>query len=196
MLGVTMRTVQLWADGGVLACWKTEGGHRRITTESLDRLLASRKLPGAPPAEQTPAAVEVAASEGPIRILIVDDEPAMRRLYRMQLARWPMAPEVATANNGIEGLVILGALRPHLLIADLNMPGMDGYQMLLTLRAMPQLDATEIVVVTGVGADQIADRGGLPEGIMVLPKPVPFDELQKIAERVAIQNGCRSGGGN
>lgn len=37
-LGVSIRTIQLWVDGGVLAAWKTVGGHRRITLDSLARL--------------------------------------------------------------------------------------------------------------------------------------------------------------
>lgn len=40
-LGVSIRTVQLWVDGGALEAWKTVGGHRRISLESLERL---RKL--------------------------------------------------------------------------------------------------------------------------------------------------------
>ena len=158
---VPVRTVQLWANGGVLDCWKTEGGHRRILRVSVERLLARREpqssvrlsAPRAAPsggAEIVGADATAATPAEVLRILVVDDEPALLRLYRLQLARWPLAPEVATASNGIEGLVILGRQCPHLLIADLNMPEMDGFRMLRMLRGMPQLDDTEIVVVTGL----------------------------------------------
>jgi excisionase family DNA binding protein len=189
MLGVTLRTVQLWANRGVLESWKTQGGHRRITRDSVERLLASHGQPPAPATE-----VPGLASTTPIetlRVLVVEDEPDLLRLYRMRLARWPMAPEVSTASNGFEGLVLLGSLQPHLLIADLHMPEVDGFQMLRTLRSMPQLDAMEIVVVTGLGAADIEQHGGLPGGTTVLPKPIPFADLEKIAERVATENGCR-----
>lgn len=189
MLGVTLRTVQLWANRGVLESWKTQGGHRRITRDSVERLLASHGQPPAPATE-----VPGLASTTPIetlRVLVVEDEPDLLRLYRMRLARWPMAPEVSTASNGFEGLVLLGSLQPHLLIADLHMPEMDGFQMLRTLRSVPQLDAMEIVVVTGLGAADIEQRGGLPGGTTVLPKPISFTDLEKIAERVATENGCR-----
>ncbi|MCX7169081.1 MAG: helix-turn-helix domain-containing protein, partial [Proteobacteria bacterium] len=120
MLGVTMRTVQLWANSGLLTCWKTEGGHRRILRDSVERLLAARILPESMPV--APVAVSADQPAGPLRILVVEDDPDLLRLYRLQLARWPMQPEVTTAMNGFEGLVILGSLRPHLLIADLHMP--------------------------------------------------------------------------
>lgn len=194
MLGVTLRTVQLWANRGVLESWKTEGGHRRILRDSVERLLADR--------DQQPAGaiadVAVVVPSGPeaLRILVVEDEPDLLRLYRMQLARWAMAPEVSLANNGFEGLVLIGSVRPHLLIADLHMPEMDGFQMLRTLRAMPQLDAMEIVVVTGLDPADVAQRGDLPSGTAILPKPIPFAELERIAARVAAGNACQIRGKN
>jgi len=191
MLGVTMRTVQLWANSGLLTCWKTEGGHRRIMRDSVERLLAARGSPQS--VLVAPTSTGADKPGGPLRILVVEDDPDLLRLYRLQLARWPMQPEVTTAMNGFEGLVHLGSRRPHLLITDLHMPEVDGYHMLRILRTMPQLDATEIVVVTGIGAEDVAQRGGLPQGIPILPKPVPFAELEKIALRVAAQNGCRLG---
>ncbi len=192
MLGVTLRTVQIWANRGVLESWKTEGGHRRILRDSVERLLADRNPPPGPMAD-TP--ITTPSSTEALRILVVEDEPDLLRLYRMQLARWPMAPDVSRAGNGFEGLVLIGSVRPHLLIADLHMPEMDGFQMLRTLRAMPQLDAMEIVVVTGLDPADIAQRGGLPSGTAILPKPIPFTELERIAARVAAASACRTGGG-
>lgn len=192
MLGVTLRTIQLWADRGVLESWKTEGGHRRIQRYSVERLLAVRNQQ--PAGTQADAGIASPPSAEALRILVVEDEPDLLRLYRMQLARWPTAPEVSLAGNGFEGLVLIGSVRPHLLIADLHMPEMDGFQMLRTLRAMPQLDAMEIVVVTGLDPSDVAQRGGLPNGTAILPKPIPFSELERIAARVAVANACRIGG--
>ncbi len=187
LLGVSLRTVQLWAESGLLQGWKTEGGHRRIQRASVERLLAGR---------QTAIEADAPASEPPVpstadalRIMVVEDDPSLLRLYRVRLARWPMHPHVTTAANGFEGLVRIGSERPDLLIADLSLPEMDGFQMLRTIRAMPELDATEIVVVSGLDAAAVEAKGGLPEGIPVLTKPIPFGELERIALRVATQAG-------
>jgi CheY-like chemotaxis protein len=126
-----------------------------------------------------------------LRILVVEDEPTLLRLYRLQLAKWPLQPEVTTALNGFEALVRVGQMRPDLLIADLVMPEMDGFQMLHTLYAMPDMDAMEIAVVTGLDTRDITQRGGLPKGVSLLPKPIPFPELEKIAERLAVKLGRR-----
>ena len=182
LLGVSLRTVQLWAENGLLTCWRTAGGHRRIPRASIERLLLSKvsELPVAVPQDapkDEPAAV--------LRVLAVEDDPTTLRLYRVMLGRWALAPEVTTATNGFEALVRLGSIRPHLLITDLSMPEMDGFKMVRTLRGMPELDEMEIVVVSGLETDAIRQSGGLPAGIPVLPKPVPFAELERIALAVA-----------
>lgn len=193
MLGVTLRTIQLWADGGLLECWKTSGGHRRIARESVERLLQVRPAPES--AGETGLHDRTEHSPERLRILVVDDEADILRLYRMQLARWQLAPHVTVAANGYEGLVLLGSTQPHMLITDLHMPEMDGFQMLRILRTLSQVDATEIVVVTGLDPEEIAARGGLPSGVATIKKPIPFAELEKIATRIAASSGCLIGTG-
>ena len=78
------------------------------------------------------------------------------------MSDWSIAPEVTTVNNGIESLLQLGRALPDLLITDLNMPQTDGFQVLHAIRAMPEFDSLEIVVVTGIGQEEISARGGLP----------------------------------
>lgn len=180
MLGVALRTIQLWANSGLLECWKTSGGHRRISRDSIEKLksIRNRQITGS------------TLSLPRMRILVVEDDLNMLRLYRMQLARWELAPQVEFAANGFHGLVLLGSMRPHLLITDLMMPEMNGVQMLSMLRKFPELDNTEIVVVTGLNAEAVFEQQGILDGVTILPKPVPFAELEKIALDIAKQNQC------
>jgi CheY-like chemotaxis protein len=67
---------------------------------------------------------------------------------------------------------------PDLVIADLRMPGLDGFDMIHTLHNDPSFGEMDIVVVTGMHKDEIAARGGLPKGMTVLNKPVSFATLQ------------------
>lgn len=174
MLGVSLRTAQMWTEAGLLEAWKTEGGHRRISRQSVERLLAS----GPGPRAMAPV------PDNKLVILVVDDEAEILRLYERQMSRWPMHPEIITAKNGIEALVKLGLVMPDLLVTDLRMPDMDGFQMLQQLKAMPELADMTTVVVSGL--DQAAiEAGGVPAGIPVLPKPIPFDRLLDIATVVA-----------
>jgi CheY-like chemotaxis protein len=176
---VSLRTVQLWSEAEVLEAWKTTGGHRRITRSSVERLLA-----GQPPVVESANAIDSA-----LRVLLVEDDPQVLRLYERQMARWPMQPLVATAENGFEALIRIGLRKPDLLITDLSMPEMDGFRMLRHLRAMPELAKVTIVVVSGLDPAEIEAHGGVPEGIPILPKPVPFDRLRDIATVLASRNG-------
>jgi CheY-like chemotaxis protein len=106
------------------------------------------------------------------------------RLYEVNMLRWPMAPEVFAFDNAIAALLMMGRQRPDLLVVDLNMPGMDGFKMLNTLRSSPEMKQTTIVVVSGLARAEIDARGGISADIEILPKPIPFTQLLTIATRV------------
>lgn len=172
-LGVSLRTVQLWVESGVLRAWKTAGGHRRILVTSVDEILEQRRT--ALGDAEAPTAVA-----SPFTLVVVEDEPDLLKLYRLQVASWKLPLRLVTATNGFEGLVRIGEAQPQMLIADLNMPGMDGFRMIRSLRASADYKDMEIVVVTALGKAEIADRGGLPEDVKVMTKPVPFSELERL----------------
>ena len=182
MLGISLRTAQLWVENGMLEAWKTEGGHRRIARASIEKLLASTPASGA---SSDAHAVEVKAENRPFTILVAEDEPDLLRLYELNMMLWPMRPRVLTASNGFQALVMLGSQKPDMMVADLHMPGMDGFRMLHTLHEMSESKPMTIVVVTGLDADEIEARGGVPEGIGILPKPIPFDRLLRFAAEAA-----------
>lgn len=66
----------------------------------------------------------------PLRTLVVDDEPAARRGVRLLLDRDPEVEVVGEAGDGVEALALIGRLRPELVFLDVQMPGMDGFEVL------------------------------------------------------------------
>lgn len=174
LLGVSVRTAQLWAESGLLTAWKTPGGHRRITRESVDKLR---------PRDTQPVVAEVTLSEAARlpRILIAEDDNIFQELYLSILGNWAMQPQLTLAQNGFDALVRIGQERPDLLITDLDMPGMDGFEMLRALKAMPEMADLQIIVVTGLSSAEITQRHGLPQGIPLLHKPVAFSQLEHLA---------------
>lgn len=171
-LGVSLRTVQLWSEAGLLHAWKTEGGHRRILISSIDELL--RRRGGV--SSRRPAGDRY-------QILIVEDEPDFRQLFELHLRSWGLPIQLSTAPSGFDALMQIGASRPDLLITDLRMPGIDGFEMLRALRASGAIGELEIIVVTALTEHTVAERGGLPPGVTVLHKPLRFAELR---ERLAL----------
>ncbi len=185
LLGVSMRTAQLWVESGVLPAWKTAGGHRRIARAAVERLVAERQA-AIDPVATLPLAPSPPAPT-PLGILVVEDEPDLLRLFTLVIQGWGLPIELQTASNGFEALVRMGERHPDILITDLNMPGMDGFRMLRFLHTLSSgRTPTDIIVVTALGREDIEDRGGLPADIPVFTKPVPFSVLEKrVKERLA-----------
>lgn len=179
-LGVSLRTVQLWVESGTLPAWKTMGGHRRISREAVDRLVREQEL-----------SLEVEPEDQRLKILVVEDEESLRKLYEHRLGSWDLPLDVLTAVNGYEALLMIGEKRPDLLIADLSMPGMDGLRMIRTLKSATEFRDLEIVVVTALDDTEIEQRGGLPEGVRVFRKPIPFAELESIVRVTRRRLGLR-----
>jgi excisionase family DNA binding protein len=178
-LGVSLRTVQLWVESGALPAWKTAGGHRRIARDAVERLVREQDR-----------ALDGGSIEARFRILVVEDEESLRKLYKTKLAGWDLPIEILTASNGYEALLIIGEKRPDLLVADLSMPAMDGFRMIRTLKSSSDFGGLEIVVVTALDTTEIEDRGGLPENVRVFRKPIPFADLEAIVrERFAQATG-------
>jgi len=169
LLGVSLRTVQLWVESGVLRAWKTAGGHRRVLRSSVQEILRRRREEVARPARKSR-----------FTILVVEDEADLLKLYRMTIEDWKLPVDLLTAADGFEGLLRAGEYHPDMLVTDLNMPGMDGFRMIRKLRAVPEYREMRIVVVTALGRDEIEDRGGLPEDVRVFVKPVPFSQLEQL----------------
>jgi serine/threonine protein kinase len=127
---------------------------------------------------QTPA--EAAAALAPFvagaahQILVVDDDPTVRQLMRLTLEQEGYA--VAVAEDGLAALEQLRAgLRPEVILLDLMMPVMDGWQFLRELRHDPRLSSIPAVLITGADAAQAA---ALARGAAAcLRKPVAPEEL-------------------
>lgn len=176
LLGVSLRTAQLWVESGVLRAWKTAGGHRRIPRSAVDELLAQRRQAIAVPGRNT------------FKLLVVEDEADLLKLYRLQVEGWELPVTLITATNGFEALIRIGETRPDLLITDLNMPGMDGFRMIRMLRANPDFRSMDVIAVTALGREEITDRGGLPADVRIFTKPVPFSELERIVRERLPEN--------
>jgi len=169
VLNVSLRTVQLWVEKGVLAAWKTPGGHRRITLESIQEL-------------QHQQSVQAGIINPKLKLLIVEDEPQLRKLYRKNFERWGMPLEIYMAEDGYQGLIMFGETKPDFLITDLMMPSMNGTQMIKTIRDKNELNETRIIVITAMDNNSEEVIQLRKNNIEVLHKPFDFDELKRLIE--------------
>ncbi|MCX7178861.1 MAG: response regulator [Proteobacteria bacterium] len=171
LLGVSVRTVQQWVDKGDLASWKTTGGHRRVMRNSVLRMV-----------KEDQRIVADSIEKASVPVLIIEDDEALLKLYRMQLSNWSFNVTIYTAPNGFEGLVMLGEVAPRLLICDLRLPGVNGFQIVRTLSTMQKFEKLAIVVVSGMAPEEITAYGGVPPGVELMSKPIDFKRLSEIAK--------------
>jgi excisionase family DNA binding protein len=168
LLGLSVATVQSMVEKGEIEAWKTLGGHRRIALKSINAYLA-KNSPQLSRVDTDP--------KHRLRVLMVEDDEATRELYRYQFEDWDLPVDCTWMPSALEAMMDIASMRPDLLITDLSMPGVDGIEMLKTLKRNLQLADMQIVVISGLPPEAVAERGGLPPHAHLLQKPVNFDWL-------------------
>jgi len=169
LLGVSLRTVQLWVESGVIKAWKTAGGHRRIPQSAIAKLL-----------EQQRSDLKEESHPKTLKVLVVEDEPGLLEFYHLRIASWGLNCQVFTAKDGYEGLLQVGEHKPDLIISDLLMPDMDGFRMIHSIKNHKESKDTQLIVITALNSEEIENHGGLPGDILVLNKPIPFELIKAL----------------
>ena len=121
-----------------------------------------------------------------VRVLVVDDEAEMRELVSTVLAQ--QRAEVLTAASAAEAMEVLRASRPHVIVADVAMPGEDGHQLLQRIRSLPpqaggRTPAVALSALAGASEQQRALRVGF-QGYVAKPLE-PAELVAVVAELVA-----------
>jgi excisionase family DNA binding protein len=169
---VSLVAVKKWIRQGKLKAIRTPGGHYRITAAEMERFRAEYQFPGS----LTPR----------VRVLVVDDEPEILSLVRDTLdgeAGW----ELDTASDGYEGLLKVGTFRPDVLVLDLRMPRLDGFEVCRRVKSNPATRSTRIIAITGHTGREMAERALRSGADACLTKPFRtndlHDELTRLTDR-------------
>ena len=130
-LGVAQSTVRKWSDSGRLPAFYTPGGHRRFRRGDLDSFLGSSR------------------GGGGVRrlVLIVDDDAGLRQYLRANLEIDGYF--VREAESGEDGLAALEEELPDLILLDVMMPGMNGWEMLQRVQEKHGMGAIPVIMFSG-----------------------------------------------
>jgi two-component system alkaline phosphatase synthesis response regulator PhoP len=124
------------------------------------------------------------------RILAVDDEPNIVRLMQVTLER--QGYRVETANNGAQALAKIRASRPDLLVSDVMMPEMDGFELLSNIRRDTSLNDLPVIMLTAKTQDSNVMEGYARGADMYLTKPFNPMELIQFVKRILASEGEES----
>ncbi|HEY1339133.1 MAG TPA: LytTR family DNA-binding domain-containing protein [Bryobacteraceae bacterium] len=111
-----------------------------------------------------------------IRVVIVDDEELARRVLREYLARSPDIEIVAECSNGFDAVKIIGDLKPDLVFLDVQMPKLDGFEVL-------ELIGREVAVIFVTAYDQYAMKAFDAHAVDYLLKPFAIDRFETALTR-------------
>ena len=150
-LGVAQSTMRKWSDLGRVSAFYTPGGHRRYRRSDLDQFLDR----SGPSAASTPA-----STSGPL-VLIVDDDESLREYVRVNLEA--EGYEVREAGSAEEGLEALGERSPDLILLDVMMPQVDGWETLRRIQEHTGVGAIPVIMFSGkvdeTSASEAESRG-------------------------------------
>ncbi len=127
-----------------------------------------------------------------VRLLLVEDSHDVLVLTKQEL-EW-IGHTVYTASDGISALEIAKREVPDLIISDIKMPKLDGYQFLQEVRAIPELASIPAIAVTGFGTDRDIAQARLAGYDAHLVKPVDIDEMNRLIDRLCPWRSGRSSG--
>jgi excisionase family DNA binding protein len=160
-LGVAQSTIRKWSDQGRVPAFYTPGGHRRYRRGDLDTFL-QRSGPAA------------GADGGPV-VLIVDDDARLREYVRVNLEMEGYS--VREAGSAEEGLEVLEESTPDLVLLDVMMPEMDGWEMLRRVQERHGVGAIPVIMFSGKIDEREASEASARGAQGFIGKPFNPQEL-------------------
>lgn len=164
---VTTMTVLNWINAGQLKAYQTPGGHYRVKRDDFKDFLKRHDMP---------LRVDLFPEEQR-KILIVDDEPRVVNFILGILSKQFPNFKFSTAFNGYEAGFQAAILRPDLIILDIRMPGMDGFEVCQKIRTSPETMLAKILAITAFPEDQNVKQILACGANDALIKPFDADDL-------------------
>jgi len=115
-------------------------------------------------------------------VLVIEDSPSVRRLIEVCLR--VLGVDVSSAVDGIDGLAEINALHPDVVVLDIGLPGLDGWEVLSQLRENPESSDVKVLVLTAHAQPEIADRAAKGGADAFMTKPFRPVDLRIQVEKL------------
>ena len=169
LLGISSKAVSLWLENGVLV-EKYADNQVKVLEESVQKILNIKaRLKN----------LKINASQHTLRILIVEDDEDLSRLLQIAITDFDFPVDIQTASDGMEGLMMTSYYKPEIIVADINMPVIDGITMINSIIGT-EFEPKKFIVASALNAADILFKGGLPNIVQLIFKPYDFDVLKKL----------------
>ncbi|HHC23839.1 MAG TPA: response regulator [Desulfobacterales bacterium] len=166
---VSSKTIINWIDAGHIKAYKTVGGHRRIKQADLEAFMKKQGIPipdGEPVDDRK-------------RILVVDDDPIIVETIVQALEEDEFDYEVISASDGFEAGLQVNHFHPHLLILDIMMPDIKGYEVCQKIKSNEDTSDTKIVVLSAYLDEEKFKQMKEHGADVCFSKPLPLPQLKE-----------------
>jgi len=165
---VPTKTIVHWIEKEGLPVMRTEGGHRRIRKEDLDRFLSSKGIK-----------TQELKGEEKKKILVVDDDKIIVETIVQALEEDEYGYELISAADGFEAGLQVSHFKPDLIILDIMMPDINGYEVCQRIKSNPAFKHIKIIVLSAYlneeAFKQMKDYGA----DACFSKPLPLPQLKE-----------------
>ncbi len=171
---VTPKTIVNWVDSGFINAYKTPGGHRRIKLSDLHTFMEKQGIP----------IPDEFIKEVRKKILVVDDDPIIVETIVQSLEEDEFDYEVISASDGFEAGLQVSHFKPDIVILDIMMPDIKGYEVCKKIKESPETKDTKIIVLSAYLDEekfkQMKDNGA----DVCFSKPLPLPQLKEEVARI------------
>ena len=171
---VSAKTIINWVEAGHIEAYKTVGGHRRIKKKNLETFMEKQGIP-------IPK-TEISGERK--RILVVDDDPIIVETIVLSLEEDEFDYEVISASDGFEAGLQVNHFKPHLLILDIMMPDIKGYEVCKKVKSNPETRDTKIVVLSAYLDEEKFKQMKEYGADVCFSKPLPLPQLKEEVARL------------
>jgi len=171
---VSPKTIINWVEAGHIKAYKTVGGHRRINRADLETFMRKQGIP-------------VSAKfleKGRKRILVVDDDPIIVETIVQALEEDENNYEVISASDGFEAGLQVSHFKPHLLILDIMMPDIKGFEVCRKIKCSQEIKETKIIVLSAYLDEEKFAEMKKHGADICFSKPLPLPQLKEEVSRL------------
>lgn len=171
---VSPKSIINWIESGHIKAYKTVGGHRRIKKADLEAFMKNQGIP----------IPEEERGEERKRILVVDDDPIIVETIVQALEEDEYDYEVISASDGFEAGLQVNHFRPHLLILDIMMPDIKGYEVCKRIKGDDEIKDTKIIVLSAYLDEEKFRKMKEYGADLCFSKPLPLPQLKEEVARL------------
>ncbi len=171
---VSSKTIINWIESGHIKAYKTVGGHRRINRSDLEAFMKKQGIP----------IPEIAQKDIRKKILVVDDDPIIVETLVQALEETEHDFEVVSAADGFEAGLQVNHFAPHLIILDIMMPDIKGYEVCEKIKSNPATRDTKIMVLSAYLDEEKFAQMKAHGADVCYSKPLPLPQLKEEVARL------------